>query len=94
MHDAIRMRKCDGVGNLPRDLQGFLDRQRPARDALRQCVAGHELEHQQQAARGIFDTVDGADARVVQGREEARFAIEPGQPLRVLTDRPRQPLVA
>src|SRR5258705_13903220 len=41
---------------------------------------------------GVFEPVDAANVRMVQGGEELSFALEPREPLRVLSHRGQQHL--
>ena len=43
-------------------------------------------------AIGFVETVDGADVRMVQRREDLRFALEPGQSLGIAGERGRENL--
>jgi hypothetical protein len=81
-----------------------IHRQRPARDPLRQRLAGDVLEDEQLlAVRGLLDAVDAGDVRVVERREQLRLALEAREVLRLPRqrvrehfdrDRPLQPRIA
>ncbi len=79
MHDAVPVR----LGETPRHLQGdvehLVERQRAARDPLRQglaAVVGHGDEDL--AVLGLFDLMDGAQVRVIERRGGARFTEKAG----------------
>ena len=57
------------LGNLFRDRQRFVDRDRPACKALRQILALDQFHHQRAHTAGFFETVNVRDIRMVQGRE-------------------------
>ena len=94
VHDAALVRGGEGVGDLPRHLQGLEQRQRAALQALLQRLPGHQLEDDVALLGGALGAVDGGDPRVVEGGEQARLALEArdaaavaGQPRRQHLDR-------
>ena len=54
---------------------------------LRQILALDEFHHEGLDAVGILEPVDGRDVRVIQGRKDFRFALEPRHSFRVSRDR-------
>ena len=60
------------------------------RDALRQRRTLDELEHQGANAVGLFEAVDVRDVRMVQGREQPRFALEAADPIGIARKHRRQ----
>ena len=50
MDDALFVRGLERLGDLLRERQGLVERDRPARDALRQVLAFDQLHHQRRGA--------------------------------------------
>ena len=92
MNDPLLVRRFEGIGDLFRDRQRFVERNRPARDPLREILAFDELEHERGNAVRLLEPVDVGDVRMVQRREHLRFATEPRQPIRVVRDGRQQNL--
>ena len=90
MDDALLVRGFKRFRDLFRDRQRFVDRDRPARNALRQIVALDQFHHQRANTAGFFEAVNVRDIRMVQGRERLCFAGEPGQPVGVAGECVRQ----
>ena len=83
MHDPALVRGAQRLGDLPGDRERLLDRQRTVRDSRGQGLALDQLEHERVRALALFEAVDGRDVRMIQGRQELRFALEPGEVRRV-----------
>ena len=85
MYDALLMCRFEGFGDLFRDGQGLIDRDRPLGDAIRQGRPLNQLKDERKAAFDsvFFDSVDGRDIRVVETGQHLRFALEPGDPIRI-----------
>ncbi len=90
MDDALLVRRFERVGDLFRDRQRFVERNRAARDALRQILALDQFHHERvtpacpEASKGCsLESVDGGDVRVIQGGEGLRFAFEAGHAFRI-----------
>ena len=83
MNDPLFMRRFERLRDLLRDRQRLVDRDRPARNALRQVLALDELHHQRTDTVGFFETVDVRDVGMIQRREGLRFAREPREPFGV-----------
>ena len=79
--DALVVRVLERVGHLPRDGQRFVERNRPAADALRQRRAFDQFHHQRADWAGFFQAVDGRDVRMIERRQELGFALEAGHAL-------------
>ncbi len=60
-----------------RDATGLVKGQRTTREAIGQRLAVEQLHHEEVHAVLMPDVVDGADVRVVQRGDGARFALEP-----------------
>ena len=92
MNHALLVGRFQRVGDLAGDGQRFVDRDGPLRDPVRQGRPVDELEHECQAAVGIFQTVDAPDVGMVQRGEQPCLAPETGQPVGVGRERPGQHL--
>jgi hypothetical protein len=79
MNDALLVRGLKSFRDLFCDRQRFVDRDRPAPNALRQIVALDQFHHQRANAARFFEAVNVRDIRMVQGGERLCFAGEPGQ---------------
>src|SRR5688500_16366024 len=77
------MRSIQRVRDLSRDGQRIARGHRPTAQPIGQRLAVDELQHERWHAAGLFEPVDGADVRMIEGREHARFAVEPRHPLAV-----------
>ena len=81
MDDAALVRGFEGLGDLLRDRQRLVERDRPARDALRQIVAFDEFHHERRDARALFEPVDRGDVRMIQRGEHFGFALKTCEPI-------------
>ena len=73
MDDALLVRRFQRLGNLLRDRQRFVDRDRAARDALRRSSPSTSSITSAVRPR-LFEAVDRGDVRMIQRREDFRFA--------------------
>ena len=87
MNDPLLMRGFERLGNLFRDGQRLVDRDRPARNALRQVLALDEFHHEGLHAVGVLEPVDRGDVRMIQRGEDFRFALKAGQAVGVGCER-------
>jgi len=92
MDDALLVRRFERLRDLLRDGQRLVNRDRPARNALRQILALDELHHDRAHTATLFEAVDVRDVRVIDGRQRLRFAIEPREPVGVARERIGQDL--
>ena len=90
--DPLLVGRFERLRNLPRDRQRLVERDRPARDALRQIVALDQFHHEGRDAPALFEAVDAGDVGMVQRREHFRFALETREPIVVSGERWRQDL--
>ena len=90
MNDPLLVRRFEGFGDLLRDRQRLVDRNRPARNALRHVLTLDEFHHQRTDTVGFFETVDLRDVGMIQRCEGLGFAREPCEPLGVARERVRQ----
>jgi hypothetical protein len=92
VHDAALVGRLERLGDLQRDLQRLVPRERAAREPLREVLPLDELHRQEAHTVRFVKTVDRRDARVVQRRQQLRLALEAGQPLRALREHRGQDL--
>jgi hypothetical protein len=83
MDNAPLVRRFERFGDLLRDWQHLIDGDRAARDPLGKVFALDQLHDQRRDAVGLFDPVDRRDVRMIQRREEFRFALKARQPVRI-----------
>ena len=75
MDDPLLVRGFERLGDLLRDGQCFVDRDRASRDALREILALDEFHHERRDAAALFEPVDAGDVRMVQRGEGLGFAL-------------------
>ena len=76
MNDALSMRRAERVGNLHRNLEGVVERQRALRQPVGQRLAFEILHDEKRRALLSADVVEGADVRMGELRDRAGFTIE------------------
>ena len=92
MRDALPMRLVERVGDLDRNLQRLVERQRPLLQARGQRLAVQMRHDQVVRAIDAADVVDAADVGMVQGRDGASLALEAGPHIGIASDFARQDL--
>ena len=92
MRDALPMRLVERVGDLDRNLQRLVERQRPFLEARGQRLAVEMRHDQVVRAIDAADVVDAADVGMVQGRDGASLALEAGSQIGIASDLTRQDL--
>ena len=80
MHDPVVVRGREPVGDLSRDAERLVERNRPLLDALGQRRPLDELHDE----RLVLDAVDRRDVRMIERGEHLRFAREARQAQRIL----------
>jgi hypothetical protein len=73
-----------------RDQQPLVERNGPARDTLGERRSVDQLEDERGDAARVFEAVDAADVRVVQRREDLRFASKARHAFGIVRERRRQ----
>ena len=76
MDDALPVGRVECFGNLPRHLNGFVERQRSPGDALLKRLALDDLENQETAPLHGFETINRRDVGMIQRREQSRFPLK------------------
>jgi hypothetical protein len=92
MDDALLMRRFERLGNLPRDRQGLVERDRSLGDPIGQRRAFHQFKHQRAYAVGVFQAVDAANVRMTQRGQRLCFALEACDPLGIRNEQLGQDL--
>ena len=77
--DALLVGGFERLSNLLGDGQGFVKRDRPLLDAIRQRRPFDQFEDQRPNALGLRQPVDAPDVGVVQRGEDLGFPLEPRQ---------------
>ncbi len=90
--DALRVRGFERLGNLPRDRQRLVERDRTARDAIGERRSFDHLEHERRQMIGRLEAVDGRDVGMIERRQEIGFAREARQALGIAGEERRQNL--
>ena len=83
MDDALLLRRFERLGNLFRDGQRLVERDRTTRNALREILALDEFHHQGVRAQRLLEAVDRGDVGMIQRRERLRLAFEPRETIGV-----------
>ena len=66
MDDALLVRRFERLGDLLRNRQCLVKRNRPLCDEVRQRWPVHQLQHEGADAFGFFQAVDRGDVRMVE----------------------------
>ena len=80
MDDPLLVRRFERFGDLSRHRQRVGQRNRAARDPLRQVLALDELHDQRLDAVGFFGAVDGGDVWMIQRGQKLSLAFEARAP--------------
>jgi hypothetical protein len=92
VHDALRVRLLERFLHLANDNHGLFYGDGTSTHALTQRLALDELEHQKGTPAVFFQSVDGANVRMVQRCQDLGFAPEACEALVVIHDFRRQNL--
>jgi len=90
--DAFVVSGFESLGHLSEEGQRLIEGNRPSRDSFGQSLAFDELHDEKVRARGLLESMEGRDVRMVQRREKARLALESGKTLGVVGEVLRQDL--
>ncbi len=80
MHHPGLMRGLQRLGDLLRNRQRLVQRDRPLRDQVGEGRVFHQLQHQRS---GAVCFLDGGDNGVVEAGEDLRLPLEPGEAVRI-----------
>ena len=97
MDDSSFVRGVERIGDLPRDRERLWNRQAldsclTSGELVREGVPFDQLQHQRRNAVRLLDAVDRTDMRMIEGREQAGFTLEPGETVGIRRKRRRQNL--
>jgi hypothetical protein len=90
--DALVVRRFERLGHLLRDRERLVDRERALRDPIGERRAIDELDHESFRRGGILDPINRSDVRMIERREQLRFALEAGEPFGIIRKRVRKDL--
>ena len=90
--DPLLVRGFERLGNLLRDRQCLVERDRAACDPLRQVVALDQLHDEGVNVTRLFESVNDGDVGMVQRRQGPGFTLEAREPLGVVRERLGQDL--
>ena len=90
--DPLLVRGLQRLGDLAREFECHVERQRSAGKTIGQGRAVDHFHHNGVPAACDFEAVDGGDVRMVQRREQPRLALQPRDPIRIVRQRRRQNL--
>ncbi len=80
------------LGDLLRNRQRLIQRDRPFRDPVSEGGAFHQLQHESLGVVRLLDAVDGGNVRVVEAGEDLRLPLEPSEPIGIIRERVGQNL--
>ena len=84
MDDALLVRGVERFGDLPRDVSASAIAQRTALETIGERRSLDELQDERRLPPSTSSSaVDRADVRMIERRQQARFAREPGAALRI-----------
>jgi hypothetical protein len=83
MNDTLSVSLIERISNLDRVLQEQIDRQRAARNALRERLAFQVLHDEEVDALVMSEIEQRADVGMIEGRNNARFSLEALTRLRI-----------
>jgi len=89
MDDPLPVRRLERLGDLLGDRQRVIDRNRAARDALREVVALDRFHRKSGDATALFEAVDRGNVGMIQRGERLGLAGEPRQAIGVVCERLR-----
>ena len=92
MDDVVLVRRVECVGNLSRDVQRLVERNRALGDAIRERRTVHQFHDERAYAIGLFEAVDRRDIGMVERGEDVRLTLEARQSVGVQRERIRQDL--
>ena len=84
MDDPLLVGRFQRFGDLASDGEGFVERDRSPTDPVLERRAGDVFENERGGVAAFFEAVDRRDVRVVERRQDLRFALEAGQPFGVV----------
>ena len=92
MNHALLVRRFERLGNLLRDRQCLVNRNRALRNSVGERWPFDQLHYEPGHTIAFLQAVDDRDVGMIQRREDFGFALEPHQPLCVCRNGLRQDL--
>ena len=92
MHDALVVRDGERFGELLRNRQGFIEGDRPLRDAVGERGALDQLHHEKRGRVVLLERVNRGDAGVIERREHLGLAGEARETIGIARKRVGQDL--
>src|SRR5688500_4337728 len=92
MDDPLVVRLLEGLGNLPRDHQRFINWQGALRHSVSERRPLDELENERHRPIRFLEAVNAADIRMIQRGKRSRLTLEPRGAFRVGNEQVRQDL--
>ncbi len=92
MDDALRMRCFESLDNLSRNRQRIVQRQRALGDAIGERWSLHEFEHERSDSIRLLEAENRPDIRMVQRRQQLRFALESSEAIGIVRENVRKNL--
>ena len=87
MDHALFVGDLECGGDLPCDVEGVVERKRPALELLGEVFAGHVLHRDEGDPLVLVQAVDGRDPAVVQRGQQPRLAFEARAPVGIVGER-------
>src|SRR5262249_39637623 len=78
------------LGDLPANVERFVDGNGTARHDVCKRFAGNKLQHEELRSVRFRQVVDRPDVRMIERSEKMCFALEPNEPIRILREILRQ----
>ena len=90
MDDPLLVRGLERLGDLSRDRERFIDRNRAPRDPVGQRHTLDEFHHEGCGPAGAFDAVNERDVGMIQRGQRPGFAVETREPIGISGHRIRK----
>jgi hypothetical protein len=92
MHDPLLVRRFERVGNLARDADRLVHRQRPLCDPIGEGRSLDQLQHECARTGGVLEAVNVADVLMIERGEQLRFAMKAREAIGIRGEELRQDL--
>jgi hypothetical protein len=92
MDDALFMGRLERGGNLPRDRQSLVERNRSLFDPIGKRRPVNQFHDKRVRRATVFKAVNLGDVRMIERRKNLRFAMKAGEPVRIVGERTRENL--
>ena len=92
MDDGLLVGCLEGFGNLPRDRQRLIERQRPAGDFFCEGFTLYKFHYQRAHPPRLFTAMDVRDVWVVERGEDVGLPLESSEAVRIVREERREDL--